>query len=202
MIRAIIFDYGNVIARFDHMLFFRRIAPFSSLSEVELMEAVRAAPNLIVEYESGRLTSREFFEHARERLRLSITEEEFHAVFVNIFERIPSTIALVSRLKPAYKLGLLSNTNEWHFQAEMATLEIFPLFDAVTLSFEVGAMKPAERIYEDAMRKLCCEPNECVYIDDIAEYVEKAKQLGMFGIHYVSHQALMASLQALQISTD
>jgi putative hydrolase of the HAD superfamily len=199
MIRAIIFDYGNVIARFDHTIFFNRISAFSSLSHAELSDAVRAEPNLIVEYESGRLRSEDFFANACERLRLSISESTFREIFVNIFERIPATIQLIHQLKPRYKLGLLSNTNEWHYQGEMATLDIFPLFDSVSLSFAVGAMKPSERIYHDALAQLQCEPRDCVYIDDIAEYVEKAKGLGMNSIRYDSHEALLSSLREFNI---
>jgi epoxide hydrolase-like predicted phosphatase len=199
MIQAIIFDYGNVIARFDHKIFFNRIGAFSSLAQAELFNAVRTEANLIVEYESGRLSSEDFFANACERLRLSISESQFRKIFVNIFERIPATIQLIRQLKPHYKIGLLSNTNEWHYQAEMATLDILPLFDSVSLSFELGAMKPSERIYRDALAKLRLAPAECVYIDDVVEYVEKAEILGLNAIHYTSHERLVSSLSEVGI---
>ncbi|HSL91358.1 MAG TPA: HAD-IA family hydrolase, partial [Candidatus Limnocylindrales bacterium] len=99
-------------------------------------------------------------------------------------------------LKPAYKIGLLSNTNECHYERYFTSVEVFPLFDSVTLSFEVKEMKPGERIYRDAVGKLRVLPVECVYIDDIEAYAEGARRLGMEGIRYVTHGALLKSLDA------
>jgi putative hydrolase of the HAD superfamily len=66
----------------------------------------------------------------------------------------------------------------------------------VTLSFEVKAMKPDERIYRDAVGKLRVRAEECVFIDDIEANAEGARRLGMAGIRYVTHGALIESLGA------
>ena len=79
-------------------------------------------------------------------------------------------------------------------------MEIFPLFDSVTLSFEVKAMKPDERIYRDAVGKLRVLPGECVYVDDIEANAEGANRLGMRGIRYVTHPSLLDSLAAAGIA--
>jgi epoxide hydrolase-like predicted phosphatase len=194
MIRAIIFDYGNVISRFDHKIFLANVAQFSPLTREEIVDAIRTDPQLIIDYESGRIPSEEFYNRVAKQLHASLTIEQFHDSFVKIFDRIPSTIDIIKQLKPRFKLGLLSNTNEWHFKAEIETLEVFSFFDAVTLSYEVGAMKPSPRIYRDALAKLGVSPQECVYIDDIEQYVHAAKQLGFVGVHYASHDQLIAAL--------
>jgi putative hydrolase of the HAD superfamily len=199
MIRGIIFDYGNVIAEFHPERFLAAIAPRSSLSPSELKRLFYHDASLVVHYESGMIDSEEFFRRVVEACRLKISQEEFHLAFTNIFTPIPATQSLIKRLKPHFKLGLLSNTNPWHYEAEIATLEVFPLLDAVTLSYEVGAMKPAEKIYRDALGKLQLKADECVYIDDIAENVEAARRLGMHAIQYVSHEQLLASLRSLHI---
>ena len=80
-----------------------------------------------------------------------------------------------------YRLGLLSNTNEWHFDHSIRTVDVFPLFDAVTLSYEVGAMKPAPVIYEDMLKKLGVPAGDCVYFDDIQENVDAGIRAGMHG---------------------
>jgi epoxide hydrolase-like predicted phosphatase len=196
MVRAIIFDYGNVIARFDHAIFFNRIAKYSPLSVDELRAVASRQRQLLVAYESGRLRSDDFYKQVVEACSLSITREEFLDAFNLIFQRIPATIQLIRQLKPQYKLALLSNTNEWHFKAEIATLEVFPLFDAVTLSFEVGAMKPSALLFDDVIAKLRLAPPECIYIDDVPEYVEAAHKSGFRTIRYTSHESLITSLLA------
>jgi putative hydrolase of the HAD superfamily len=103
-------------------------------------------------------------------------------------------LELIGKLKPRYKLGLLSNTSEWHFQHAIKTVDVFPLFDAVTLSFEVKAMKPADKIYQDILTKLALPPEECIYIDDIPENIEAATRQGMHAIRYTSHDQLIIDL--------
>jgi HAD superfamily hydrolase (TIGR01509 family) len=198
-IKAIIFDYGNVIAHVDHLRFFNAVAPRSALTLQQMFDEHRKEPNLIVEYESGRMTSEEFIATSMQRLQLSMSAEEFHSAFTDIFQRIHSTITLIRQLKPHYKIGLLSNTNTIHFKSEIETVEVFPLFDTVTLSYEVGAMKPLENIYHDALTKLALQPNECAYIDDIPEYVGAAAKCDINAIHYTSHDNLLASLDALGV---
>ncbi len=106
---------------------------------------------------------------------------------------------LITRLKPFYLLGLLSNTNKWHFDYGIRKTEVFKLFDAVTLSFEVGTMKPDPRIYHNMLTKLDMNADVCVYIDDLQENVDAAQRVGMLGIHYTSYGSLVLALQGLGI---
>lgn len=195
MIKAIIFDYGNVISRVDHSIFLKRIAPFSSHPMSAVQTNAYRQPSLLVHYESGQITSEEFYLRAAADYGLTVSQSDFRNAFIDIFERIQPTIQLIKKLKPSYKIGLLSNTNEWHYKAEIETMEVFPLFDTVTVSFEVGAMKPDEKIYWDALDKLALPPEACVYIDDISEYVKAANRLGMHTIHYTSTDSLVVALE-------
>lgn len=198
MIKGIIFDFGNVISAFDNDRFLRGLLPHTDLRFEELKEAVYAS-GLSARYESGRISSVEFFREASLRGNLSIPMEGFFKAFTDIFTPIPGTIRLIRDLKKAYKIGLLSNTNECHFERYFKTMEVFPLFDSVTLSFQVKEMKPGERIYLDALGKLGFRPEECVFIDDIEAYAEGARRVGLHGIRYESHASLLESLDAIGI---
>ena len=198
MIQGFIFDYGNVIAEFHPERFLAAIASRTSLSPHELKHLFYHDTSLVVHYESGIISSEEFFQRVVDTCRLEISREDFHFSFTNIFKPIAATESLIERLKPHFKLGLLSNTNPWHFEAEIAAIKIFPLFDVVTLSYEVGAMKPSEKIYRDALDKLQLKPDECVYIDDIAENVEAARRLGICAIQYTSHEQLLTDLRSIE----
>ena len=145
-------------------------------------------------YETGLMTSREFYTSVSRVASLTMSEAEFARAYTDIFVPIPATFALVKGLKRLYRLGLLSNTNEWHFEFGIKPVGIFPLFDAVTLSYEVRAMKPDRRIYDDMLAKLDLPAGACVYIDDIAENVAAAGALGMHGIHYTTHERLIEDL--------
>lgn len=199
MIKGVIFDYGNVIARVDNTIFLRRLAERSPLSATELEHIIYHTPDISREFESGRITSQQFYEQVTQLGKVSMSEPEFKIAFTDIFQRIPGTLSLIRYLKPRYKVGLLSNTNPLDYEAEIAAVEVFPLFDAVTVSFEAGIMKPDPRIYADATGKLGLSPAECVYIDDIPAYVEGATKCGLAAIHYTSHAALLDDLNSLGV---
>lgn len=199
MIHAVIFDFGNVICTFDLQQFLMRISPFSKKSLSELQGILPSFRDVAIEYETGLITSDHFFEEIRKRSELSIGKQEFIKAYCEIFTPIQTTFDLVRRLKKSYKLGLVSNTSEWHYRYGIRPVAIFPLFDAVTLSFEVKAMKPAHAMYDDILAKLAVDPPECIFIDDIKENVEAAIDLGMHGIHYTSPEVLLGSLHDLNV---
>ena len=201
MIRALIFDFGNVICSFDIRQFQRNLLPYTSRSLEQLHELNAPVTKLAIAYETGLLTSEEFFQEFIDLGGLTIRQEEFIVAYTTIFTPIEGTFDLVRRLKGRYRLGLLSNTNEWHFLHSIRTVDIFPLFDAVTLSYVVKAMKPARVIYDDMLAKLRVTAPECVYIDDLKENVDAARDLGMNAIHYTSHEGLLGELHGLGIES-
>ena len=201
MIRGILFDFGGVISAFDSRIFFQALTRWTDRRAGEMATIVLEA-DLPRRYESGRISSREFFSEVTERCGVSISEEEFVAAFTGIFIPIESTFRLIRTLKPSFRIALLSNTNEWHFEHYIRKVEVFPLFDAVTLSYRVGEMKPGERIYRDSLKRIGLLPEECVFIDDLEENVAGAERLGIHGIHYTGHERLVASLNALDIPVD
>ena len=60
-------------------------------------------------------------------------------------------------------------------------------------------MKPNKEIFLDCIKKLHLKPEECIYIDDIKEYSNKATELGMGGIHYTSEKELLKSLKSFGV---
>ena len=195
-IRAVIFDFGRVIADFDIGRFLTRAARFSTLSPSVLAGTMAEVMPVASRYETGLLTSLQFYTAVCGIASLSMSEEEFRSAYTEIFTPRPATLALVRHLKGRYRLGLLSNTNEWHFEYGIKPVEVFPLFDAVTLSYKVNAMKPDPRIYADMLAKLALPAEACVYIDDIAEYAEAGRSLGLRAIHYTTHEQLIRDLTA------
>ena len=57
---------------------------------------------------------------------------------------------------------------------------MYPYFDAVCLSYEVGMKKPDEKIYLRCMSDLAVEPEECLYVGDGgSNELEGANKLGV-----------------------
>jgi putative hydrolase of the HAD superfamily len=199
LIKAIIFDFGNVICSHNYNLFLNKISNFTDKSNAELENLIFFSSDLQTKYESGLISSEEFFNGIVKLCNLKISLPEFIKAYTEIFTPISSTFELIRKLKPKYKISLLSNTTEWHFEYGIKTIEIFDLFDTITLSFEVKERKPGKKIYFDALNKLDLKPSECIYIDDLIENVNSANEIGIYGIHYISHNNLINSLKKFSI---
>ena len=197
-IKGVIFDFGGVIHSFDFGMFFRSLGGWTDRTFGEMSSLV-AGSGLPRKYELGEISSWEFYHGTANLCGLRVTEEEFVRAFVAIFTPIEPTICLIRSLSRSYRLGLLSNTNEWHFERHIRSVEIFSLFDAVTLSFQVRAMKPAEAIYRDMLEKIGFPPEECVFVDDLEENVVGARRMNLHAIHYTDHERLISSLAELGV---
>jgi glucose-1-phosphatase len=198
-IRAVIFDFGNVICSFDIHKFINGIAAKSGKTHEDLLRVMPGINHLAVEYETGLVTSTEFFERLCTLAGVEIPREDFISAYTGIFTPIRETFDLIRFLKPSYKLGLLSNTNEWHFVHSIRTVDVYELFDAVTLSYEVKAMKPSPVIYSDMLRKLALNAEECAYIDDIEVNTDAARQMGLQAIQYLNPLQLRTALRGLGV---
>jgi len=198
MIRGVIFDFGNVICSFDVEIFLAKLHEWSGLDVETLRDRIYGS-RLHSRYERGEISSERFYREISRLTGARVSAEEFAEGFTDIFTPLESTHGLIRALKGKYRLGLLSNTNEWHFERHIRKVPVFPLFDAVTLSFEVGALKPEPEIYLDALRKLSLPPEACVFIDDIGKYAEGAAALGIRGIRYTGPAELLRELSGLGV---
>ena len=81
----------------------------------------------------------------------------------------------------------------------MQKFHALKLFDSFILSYEVGKTKPDSAIFEEALKKATTLPDECVYIDDVPEFVETANKLGINVIYFRTVKKLKKELSDLNI---
>ena len=199
-IRAILFDFGNVLCTFDNDRFVTGLAELCGQPADLLKAKVYDQSSLTRDYEAGRIGSREFLEGLSAICEQELSEAEVIRVYTEIFTPIQATFDLLRRLKPHYQLGLISNTSPWHFEHAIKAIDVFPLFDSVTLSFEVGASKPDPQLFEDALDKLGVMAEECVYIDDQRAFVQSAADHLMHALTYTTPEALLSQLRQLKVA--
>jgi putative hydrolase of the HAD superfamily len=138
---------------------------------------------LINAYEEGLMSSLDFFVKLKERYKLEIDFEEFKDIWNPIFREDPEVNDIILYLKgKGYPLFLLSNTNELHFTYITELYPIVHLMEEWILSFEIGAKKPKQRIYDEIFKRTDVKRSEILFIDDIKRYVETAIGFGLQGI--------------------
>jgi len=200
MIKAIIFDFGNVICRFTNDILRQRIAKISGKSVEEIKELVYRNSDIVGRYESGQMSSQEFYEELSMICKINVPYQELKTIYSkDKFSRIEGTKELIEKLRKNYKVSLLSNTSEWDWNYMIQVAPEILTFETITKSYETGAMKPSEIIYQDALKKLNLKAEECVYTDDILEYVDKAKSLGFNAFQFTTAEKFEEDLKSIGI---
>jgi HAD superfamily hydrolase (TIGR01509 family) len=104
-----------------------------------------------------------------------------------------------SKLKPKYKIGIISNAGE-DWVLKILGEKNIQLFDDIVLSYKAGMIKPEPGIYELSVKNLGIEPEECVFVDDILRYCQGAEQLGMNTVWYQDFERMKAGLEKILAS--
>jgi len=194
VIKTVIFDLGRVLVDFDFMRGYKTMSEISGLSTGEVRQRFQAS-GIANEFESGAITEEEFEERTQRMLGTSIPHEEFEAIWFSVF--LPGTVMpeeVIEGIRRNHRTVLLSNTNAMHFRGLKQRYSILGHFDAYVLSHEVGAMKPLPAIYKAAIRAAECEPGECFFTDDVAEYAEGARRHGIDAVQFTGAGQAMEEL--------
>lgn len=102
--------------------------------------------------------------------------------------------SLFESLGKRHKLALLSNTDPLHSAHLESQFPFVRYFPVRVYSWQLGSTKPNPAIYLAALEEVKVSPREALYIDDIAEYVAAAQQLGLEAIQFENPSQLLEEL--------
>jgi len=179
--KIIVFDLGNVIFKFDLMKFIKAyIQKIPDHKITDFNELIPTYSEFAYSYEKGNISSFDFYDILAKRTQYLGTYNEFVFQWNNIFEPMPETIELIAMLASKYKLAILSNTNELHFDyLKDRYPEVFALFNDFFLSYKMHLRKPEDEIYQQVIRRYNVLPSEIFFIDDMEENIKAAKRNGI-----------------------
>lgn len=103
--------------------------------------------------------------------------------------------AYVASLRPHYKTAILSDAISGARREYQMRYRFEQLVDVIIYSCEVGLAKPDPRVYRLLCDRLAVSPGELVFLDDRAENVKGACELG---IHALLHETTVQSIRALE----
>ncbi|HXD10586.1 MAG TPA: HAD family phosphatase [Anaerolineales bacterium] len=198
-IKAIIFDYGNVLLEWNPRLVYRpyfndeaKMEQF--LNEVDFMEWNAQQDKGRSFAEGVAVLSQQFPQHAR-------LIQAYHENWKDsIGEAYWDTVEILQQLKQAgYRLYGLSNWSAETFPLVRARYNFFDLLDAMVISGEVGFVKPEPEIYQIMLDKIGKPAEECLFIDDSLPNIQQAEKLGFVGIHFQSAEQLRIELEKYRL---
>ena len=175
--KVVVFDLGKVLVDFDYSIAIRR---FDERSEAGLEEIQRLLDSSIqIDYESGKMTTDEFYAALRDGAGFRGDRAEFVSIFADIFSPMETMIEFFERLKPfGIPTCVFSNTNEIAIGHIREGFSFYSLFDNYVLSFEEKGMKPDEPIYRVVEQRTGESGDAILYIDDRPENIETGKRFG------------------------
>ncbi|GFP74095.1 HAD family hydrolase [Clostridium fungisolvens] len=200
MYKNIIFDIGNVLLRFN---------------PIEYLNSKIQQPEKVLEVHKELFQSEEWIMLDRG----TITEEDAKNAIItrsinngdliklsfenwyDILTPIEPSVEVLKSLKNSnYKVYFLSNFHLLAFEHILEKYDFFKLFDGGIVSYEEKLIKPEEAIYRRLIEKYDLTPEESIFIDDVEENVEGAKNLGINTILLKDPNLLKEHLKTYKIN--
>ena len=185
MIRAALFDIGNVILPFDFGPAQAALRARSCVQEPAAWEKLTALKDA---YEAGGMDRAAFIAGVRHHVGFAGSDDEFIEIWSDIFSANPPMDALIEQLRVGgMPLYLLSNTSDIHVEAFRSRHPIFGRFGGAVYSYEERLMKPDPEIFQRAIERFSLVPDETLYVDDLPPNVNAAAALGFVAMLYDHH---------------
>lgn len=201
-IRNIVFDIGGVLADFRLKEFLAEKG-FDAAMIKRIISAAVMSPYW-AKFERGEISEEETLEGFA-AADPEIRDELFKAFssLAGMLTMRDYAIPLVNGLKSAgYGVYYLSNYSKKAYNECGESLAFMPYMDGGLVSFRVGATKPSPEMYTRFLQEYGLNAEECAFVDDTAENVDAARELGFAGILFASYDQLLADLKRLGIEPN
>lgn len=181
----LLFDYGGVLVDLDKQ---RCIRAFEALGfDIRPYLGTYAQAGFFSELERGAISVEGFCDKIREAAgNESLSDTDICNAWKDYLTGVPAErLEMLLKIARHYPVYLLSNTNTIHwkmaeedyFNFQRHTVDDF--FRKKFLSFEIGAEKPSEEIYQAVIDGIGCEPSDILFFDDSDVNCDAARKMGL-----------------------
>ena len=190
-----LFDLGNTLIRLAYERVLANICKDASVGRDALVELLEE-PGGYRDLERGAVTFWDYYEFLREKAGYRGSIREFHAVWTDFFDGpIPGMEGLLERVRGAYRVAFLSNSNEVHAEhIPRAFPALFRADDRFIFSYRFKVAKPDREMFQRACEVLGALPQHVVLVDDLVENVIAAQAFGMGAYQFVDAERLEKDL--------
>ena len=203
MIKAIYLDLGKVIIDYDQTIPLESLKKLSDLPLNEIKQILVEKDDTMLRFDRGELSRIDFYKTMSRHLGLDISRDEFEKLWNSLF--LPDPLIsenLLLNLKRRYRLLMLSNTNEIHFEFIWEQFKIVHHIEDRLLSFELGCLKPDASIYRKAIDRAGVLPGEILFFDDKLENVEAARKAGIQAIRFEAEVHLTLAMSEIGVAIE
>jgi FMN phosphatase YigB (HAD superfamily) len=190
-IKNIIFDLGGVILNIDYNLTAQAFKNLGVSNFDELYSKAQQS-ELFDSMETGMVSNQEFRNGIRDTIKLKLSDEEIDNAWNAMLLDLPSErIELLRKLKgEGYRLFLLSNTNQIHYDAYTKNLKkehnvegLEEFFEKTYFSHQIHKRKPLKETFQFVLDDAELNAEETIFIDDSLQHVLGAKEAAINAFH-------------------
>jgi len=180
MIKTVLFDYAGVITPTkNNYIFALENSKRFGLSPKELMQMTYEnwAETVVGKQKCsifwGQIAS-----------KLDIEPDELKRLVIETFPVDKRMVDVIKKTKVNCTTVLFSNQIEDWLEKVIEDNKLRNIFDYLVNSYNVGARKPDQKIFLEALKVTASKPEEVLFVDDSLENIEAAKQMGINAIQF------------------
>jgi putative hydrolase of the HAD superfamily len=180
MFKNIIFDFGQVIVRFDPEYM---TGVYMNGNDAKLVSDVVFDRLYWDKLDDGSITDQAVIKAIKSRLPENLGDVA-ECIYKNWYHNLPlidGIEQLINQLKKdGIKLYLLSNISNGFAENYMSNMDIkriLSAFDGLVFSAPLGIVKPNREIFEHLLKKFDLNPCETLFVDDSEKNINGAKAL-------------------------
>lgn len=201
-ITTVIWDLGGVLVRTEDFAPRDLLAESFGLQRKELSRLVFGDRD-DSRAQLGEISHEEQWEQVCKNL--GVPKDQAHEIEKRFFagDRLDNELMdYIRSIKAKYTSALLSNALSNLRQLIFEHWKIDDAFHHLTISAEVGLMKPGPAIYEFALEQFGSKAEEAVFIDDTLENITGARDVGMHAILFQTPEQARNDLEELLKATE
>ena len=195
-IRAVIFDFGGVLASEG---FREGLVAIALRNGVDPDEVFSLASDAIYEsgYITGRGTEAGYWDLLRRKTGIAGMDSDLTGEILRRFVLRPRMLSAVRMLRAHGVItAILSDQTDWLERLE-ARDRFFLEFDRVFNSYRLGKGKRDATVFDDTVRALGVAPKEALFVDDNPGHVERAASRGLRAVLFRDQDRFLSDLDRL-----
>ncbi len=202
MISAITFDLDGVYFPNGKKNFLAALAELGVSAE-EATRVFLKSEQMNKLYKNGQMSDHEFWSWAAQEWRVSLSPDELISLLISGYEVDEKVAGVVRNAREkGYKTLICSNNFPARIDGLQERFGFLDDFDAVALSYDVGASKPSEKIFRALISRAGVPAHEIVFADDNTDNLAGAQALGITTFVYEGFEGFLADLQRHGVSLD
>lgn len=201
VIKAVLFDYGGVIAEEG---FVEGLTALAEKNNLERDVFLDAAFDLVASsgYLTGRADEAAFWRALRKATGIGGTDEEMRREILSRFVMRPWVLDLADDLRSLdITVGILSDQTDWLDKLD-ARDTFFRRFDYVSNSFHLGLSKRGEAVFGETERRLGVPAEGICLVDDNEGNCQRARNSRWHAILYRTGGQVLRELKELVPALD